>query len=153
MKESLSLLYNKRVKIIYPSIGLSGRKDQNLQNAPFLGLGNLEFQRGSVWVNTIGFDDEMDFDLAIYDGVPQLKSLPTNTICASGIIEVGNAGIMIAAGGYKEADLNWPKGLTDVLVVLNAEDATNRTIKSATFYLKYFRKINYGLNIMGLFGK
>lgn len=52
MTEGLSLLYSKNVKIIYPAIGLSGGKDQGYRNAPYFGLGIVEFQKRTVWVRT-----------------------------------------------------------------------------------------------------
>lgn len=91
--------------------GLSGKKDKEFLNAPYFGLGVVEFQKG--------------------------------TVC--GFIEVENRGIVIAAGAYKEAELEWVNGLTAVLVALNAVEASTRAVKTVTFFINHFRKRNWSL--------
>ena len=145
MKENMSLLFRESVRIIYPSIGLSGKKDKEFLNAPYFGLGVVEFQKGTVWVRTIGSDEEVDIDLTIYKGVPSQHDLSTSIICVGGFIEVENRGIVIAAGAYKEAELEWVNGLTAVLVALNAAETSTRAVKTVTFFINHFRKRNWSI--------
>jgi len=135
---STSLLFNEKISTIYPIIGLSGGKDKGFQNNPYLEFGIVGFQKETVWVSTIMFDEIMDINITMFNGIPRVSELVIGTVCINGFIEVGKSGITIAAGARPAAHIKWPVGLTAVLVVLDADEVKNRTVKSVTFYLKHF---------------
>lgn len=138
-EDKLQLLFSNKVKIIYPFVGITGfRKLLSYQN-PFFSLASVEFCPGGVGVKTVSFDEIEEVNIIVYKGIPEYTEFSSRQFLSSGIIVVGDEGLLIHSDMDSDFLIPWPSGLTDILVVLDADEVQSDQVRIITFYAEHFK--------------
>jgi len=157
------LLKQGSLEPFYPSISLVGstKSGENFIPSPYFGSSFIEYKTGmiSVWtVGAIKFEEKgknkkAEVNVSVYQGYPDVIDLVSGKICTSGYIEVRKRGkrmgVSIDAGPGEEIYIPWPNGETAVMVILDADEVMKGEVQNVTFFLKFRRKRNRFLNILG----
>jgi hypothetical protein len=146
------LLFDKKVMIFYPIVGLTGQVKMLFHNNPSLGLADVSFSPGGVAVRTVNFDDQEEVVIKVYKGIPDLQDIHPQKYTVSGIIAVGNLGLEVFTGGKDEEPITWEEGLTDVLVVLDSQEVMENQVRTIAFYAEPY-KTKVRRKILNLFSR
>lgn len=137
MRGDTKVLYQKTIKMFYYLLTLCGNRRVINLDFPFLGLGNVQFDSSNVFVPIAFKEGEWEVNLSIYEGYPDAEDIKSGRLCFAGQIDVGNNGINIDKGGQKEATLQWKKGATAILLILNIDEVVKREVTNIAVFLKH----------------
>ncbi len=138
-EDNLQLLFSKKVKVIYPIVGISGFGKLMFYKNPYIGLATVEFSPGGVNVKTIDFDETEDISIIVYKGIPEYTEFSPRQFLSSGLIVVGDDGLSIDSDTSSELIVPWASGLTDILVVLDADEVQTSQVRNITFFVEHYK--------------